>query len=117
MWQLPPVGRDGPDYRLDIQGNSFTLAYTDASLKATFISPRAAKITQAKGRMKAHPLSNISDADVNAIHVTGEDPSAGDFLVVMTLQESDAPEVKVDGGKARIGERTVRFDGKNIVLE
>ena len=36
--------------------------------------------------MKAHPLSGISVADVNAIHATGEDPTAGDFFVVMTLQ-------------------------------
>ena len=117
MWQLPPAERDGPAWTLDVQSNAFTLAYKDASLKATFVSPKSAKIAQVRGRMKANQLSGISDADVNAIHVTGEDSAVGDFFVVMTLQKGAAPEVKADGVKARVGERTVVFDGKKLAIE
>jgi hypothetical protein len=117
MWQLPPAGRDGPAYTLDIQGSSFTLSYKDASLKATFVAPKNVRIAQAKGRLKAHPLSGVDDADVNAVHVTGDDPTVGDFLVVMTLQKANAPQVTVEGDRARVAGRTVSFDGKKIVVE
>jgi len=117
MLQLPPAGRDDPNYKLDIQGNSFTLAYNDASLKATFISPQGVKITQAKGRMKANPLSGIEDADVNAIHASGTDPASGEFFVVFTLQKANAPEVKSNGNKAQVGGQTVTFDGVKIVVQ
>ena len=117
MWQLPRAERDRADWTLDVQGNTFTLTYKDASLKATFVSPRNVKIAQVKGRMKAHELSGVADADVSAIHASGEDPTDGDFLVVMTIQRDAPPEVKIDGAKARIGGRTVAFDGKKITIE
>ena len=117
MWQLPRAERDGPTYKLDIQGNRFTLAYKDASLQATFISPKNVQITQARGRFRAHPLSGVDDAEVNAIHATGEDPAVGDFLVVITIQKGDAPQVTSDGAKARVGGRTVAFDGATITVE
>jgi hypothetical protein len=117
MWQLPHAGRDGPDYKLEIQGNSFTLACEDASLKATFVSPKNVKIAPTSGRMNALQPSGVSEADVNAIHATGEDPSAGDFFVVMTLQRGRPPEVKVDGDKVRVGNRILEFDGKRIAME
>jgi len=117
MWQLPRAERDGPAYKLDIEGNSFTLAYRDASLQATFISPKNVRITQAKGRFKAHPLSGVDDAEVSAIHATGENPAAGDFFVVITIQRGDGPQVKPDGAKASVGERTVAFDGARITVE
>ena len=117
MWQLPREGRDGPDWTLDVQGNSFTLVYKDASFRATFVSPENVKIAQVKGRMKAHELSGVADVDVSAIHATGEDPTDGDFLVVMTVQKGAPPAVRTDGAKARVGGRTVAFDGKKITIE
>jgi len=117
MWQLPRAERDRADWTLDVHDNTFTLAYKDASLKATFVSPKNVKIAQVKGRMKAHELSGVADADVSAIHATGEDPADGDFLVVTTIQRDAPPEVKTDGAKARIGGRTVAFDGKKITIE
>lgn len=116
--QLPPVGRDGPDYRLIIEGNSFTIAYKDASMKATFISPPNVQIIHAKGKMKAHPLSRIDDAEVNAIHATGADPTAGDFLVVLTLQRDKASEVIIRSNTtAIVGRRTVTFDGLKLTVD
>jgi hypothetical protein len=115
--QLPPVDRDGPDYRLDIQGNSFVLAYMDASMKATFVSPPNVQITHAKGRMKAHPLSHIADAEVNALHASGGDPAAGDFLVVLTLQKDSPPTVFAHHGVAKVGGRTVTFDGRKLTVD
>jgi hypothetical protein len=111
--QLPPVDRDGPDHKLTIEGNSFVLAYKDATMKATFVSPPNVQITHAKGRMKAHPLSKIDDAEVKAIHASGVNPAAGDFLVVLTLQKDAAPAVTVQNGAAKVGGRTVTFDGGN----
>jgi hypothetical protein len=120
MWQLPPDSRDGPSYKLDLQPGGFTLAYPGASLRATFVSPKNPQLAHAKGRMKAHPLSGVDDADVNAVHVTGVGPTAGDFFVVLTLQKDAAPEVKVDGegleAKATVGAQTVRFEGRKIVV-
>jgi hypothetical protein len=120
MWQLPREGRDGPACKVDIQGNSFSITYPDASLKATVASPKNARIVHAKGAMKAHPLSGVEDGDVNAIHVTGADPASGEFLVVVTLQKNGAPDVSVEGeglsSKVTAGGQTVRFDGQKIVL-
>ena len=119
MWQLPPAGRDGPSYQTAVGPNGFTLAYKDASLKATFVTPVGAgvKIAKAQGRMKGIELSGIPDTAVNAIHVTNADPTGGDFFAVMTLQRANAPEVKVEGGKARVGGRTVSFDGQKLRIE
>jgi hypothetical protein len=115
--QLPPADRDGPDYRLEIGGNAFAIVYKDASMKATFASPRGVRIARAQGRMKAHPLSGITDVEVDAIHAMGEDPADGDFLVVITLQRSDPPDVRGSGGRAQVGARTVTFDGKRLRIE
>jgi hypothetical protein len=41
----------------------------------------------------------------------------GDFFVVITIQKGAPPEVKTDGSKARIGGRTVTFDGAKITVE
>ena len=55
-----------------------------------------------------------------AVEMEGKAPPATTFLVVMTLQTGEAPAVEISGtgaGKvARIGRRTVRFDGQKIVL-
>jgi hypothetical protein len=70
--------------------------------------------------MKANPLSGMEDGDVNAIHVTGADPTFGEFLVVVTLQKNGAPDVSVEGegltSKVMVGGQTVRFDGQKIVM-
>jgi hypothetical protein len=120
MWQLPREGRDGPACKVDIQGNSFSITYSNASLKATVVSPKNARIVHARGPMKANPLSGMEDGDVNAIHVTGADPTFGEFLVVVTLQKNGAPDVSVEGegltSKVMVGGQTVRFDGQKIVM-
>jgi hypothetical protein len=115
VWSAPD--RDGPDYKLTIEGNSFTLAHKDATMKATFVSPPNVQITHAKGRMKSHPLSKIDDAEVNAIHASGVNPAAGDFLVVLTLQTGAAPAVSVQAGAAKVGGRTVTFDGRKLTVD
>ncbi len=116
--QLPLRRRDDAEYELRIEDNSFVVAYDDASMKATVVSPRDAVIRHAQGRMQAHPLSHVADADVDAIHFSGKDRRDGDFLVIITLQREDPPEVRTAGrGKARIGDRTVRFDGTKILLQ
>ena len=86
-------------------------------MKATFLSPPNVQITQARGRMKAHPLSHIDDAEVNAIHASGADTAAGDFRVIITLQKSPAPEVRTVGGSVKVGERVASFEGGRIVIK
>jgi len=86
-------------------------------MKATFVSPSNAQITHAKGRMKAHPLSRIEDAEINALHASGGDPAAGDFLVVLTLQKDSPPTVFAHHGVAKVGGRTVTFDGRKLTVD
>ena len=46
---------------------------------------------------------------------------ADEYFVIMTVQKGDPPEVMVKGtglgAVVKIGERTARFDGKNVVFE
>lgn len=119
VFQLPPSGRDGPDADCRIDGNTFTIIKGDASLKATFVAPAGVRIEKALGQ-GAHPLSRVPDAKYPALHATGPDGLSGEFFVVMTIQRGNAPPVKVQGkgldATAHVGGRTVRFDGKNLVL-
>jgi hypothetical protein len=115
-WRLPPSGRNGPDYKLDIASDTFTITYPDASLKVTFVSRTPVKIAHVTGTMKANPLSGIHDVEVNAIHVTNDARTDGNFLAIITLQTADAPSVKTVDGNARVGNATVNFDGEKITV-
>ena len=56
----------------------------------------------------ANPLSGIPDANEEAIHVTADDPNdpnAGDFFAVMTLQKGPAPAVVRGRRAGREGRR------------
>lgn len=116
-FRLPPSGRDGPDYKLNIDANTFTITYPDASLKATFVSSKSVKIARVTGMMKANPLSGIHDAEVNAIHVTNGSETDGSFLAIITLQKGQAPPVKVEDRSAKVGTVTVSFDGTKINVQ
>ena len=45
----------------------------------------------------------------------------GDLFMVVTVQKGKAPEIVLEGAgldtKVKVGDRTVRFDGKEVVLE
>ena len=120
------IGRKGPPTAtVAIEGNSFTVTKGDATLKATFISPKDAKIQVAlKKFMKTWQTgtkwTGWGPYYRDAIEVTSADGKSGEFFVVMTLQRGKAPEVKVTGSglkaRAAVGNQTVRFDGGKIVF-
>lgn len=113
MQQLPA----GATFSVD--GRSFSLASGGVTYKATVISPRNARIAKARGA-GAQKVSNVPDADRDAIHVTGPSGTEGDFFVVMTLQKGPAPEVSVQGdglkATAVLGRLRLGFDGQKIVV-
>jgi hypothetical protein len=43
--------------------------------------------------------------------------SAGDFLVVLTLQKDSPPTVSAQDGAAKVGGRTVTFDGRKLTVD
>jgi hypothetical protein len=82
-----------------VEGNTVTVGDpAGANLKCTFIAPKALTLT---GEIKA----------------TGAD----EYFVVITVQNGQAPAVKVEGeglsAKVTIGGKPVSFDGAKIVLE
>lgn len=128
-WQLPTTGK-GKDFKVaevDIAGNAFTLKQGDATLKATFIAPADVKIERIAGEKELRVVTSstrmewgVKKFTLGAIQVTGADPNAGDFMVVMTLQRGEAPAVSATGtgldAKVTVGRQTVRFDGQRIVF-
>ena len=110
-WQKP----EGAAVTVD--RDRFTLKYPDATMAATFIAPADPKLTYANDAMKEG-----SDAKhgfwgtLHRVKATG----TGSFFVVITFQRGEAPQVKVKGkgldAVVTVGGRTVRFDGKKIVL-
>ena len=92
--------------RASVAGRTFTIAAASgASLRGTFVAPDDVRLATADMRTK----------------VLGVSEGGSVFLVVMTVQKGDPPEVKADGtglaARARVGRRTIRFDGERIVLE
>ena len=106
-----------------IDGNAFTISRGDAFLKATFVSPAGVRIARNRNEVvmthsKAGTGGRFFEGFLDRIEASGEDPTAGDFLVVVTVQRKDAPTVRVDGSgpqpKVIVGSQTVRFDGQKI---
>ena len=102
-----------------VDGQSFSLARDGVTYKATVISPANAKIARALGA-GAQKVSDVPDADRDAIHVTGPSGAEGDFFVVMTLQRGPAPKVSAQGdglkATATVGGLRLGFDGQKIVM-
>ncbi|MCC5828046.1 MAG: hypothetical protein JJU36_01235 [Phycisphaeraceae bacterium] len=88
--------------RPEVDGNRFTVQRGNGRLSGIVITPGEARIT----------------ADRAALRITGD----GRFFVVMTLDEGDSDaEMTVTGegldSRVRVGQRTVRFDGRTIVID
>jgi len=120
-WQmlLPENRNVKPD--VAIQGQTFTIRQGDASLKGTVVAPAAAKVILAEPGTKVDIIDGLGKPGSKtlthpAIWVEGGD----DFFVVMTLQKGPAPEVQCQGkgldARVTVGRRTLRFDGRNIVI-
>ena len=101
---------------VEVEGNTFTLRYDDASLKATFLAPPQVQLDAGTENIQVRDSRHGYHGPIRRVRATG----GNEFFVVMTVQRSAPPavEAKGDGLKARatIGGQTVRFDGKSIVL-
>jgi hypothetical protein len=108
-------GRGGPGGTLQAEGSKFTFSpqqvrRTDppprGSLRGTVVFPADAKL--ATDGSDKRPGSHLK--------ITGGE----EYWLVMTIQEGDPPEVKVDGtgadARIRIGGQTITFDGEKIIL-
>ncbi len=114
-WQIPREGRRGDSVpTVEVDGRSFTMSYPDASLRGTFVSPADVKVEVASDYIEVGTPRHGFHGTVNRIKATGADPTAGDFFVVITVQRTDPPEVKVAGeglgATATVGRQTVRFE-------
>jgi hypothetical protein len=121
FWHLPAGG----DYRVRVDGRAITVAYPDATLKATLVSPADAKLAfmedrkmsfiyrggSAKGQLITRSY-NFLAAETKA--------KDADFFVVVTVQRGAAPEVGIAGdglaAVVTVGGQTVTCREGRIVL-
>lgn len=110
-WQKPEGASQG------IDGNTFTIRYPDAMMKATFVTPGDARIDYADDEKKEG--GDPKHGFWGTLHRFKVE-SDGSFFVVATFQRGEAPKVSVEGSgldaKVTVGGRKVRFDGRRIVL-
>ncbi|MFP4140137.1 MAG: hypothetical protein ACLFVH_04240 [Phycisphaerae bacterium] len=101
--------------KLALQKKGFTLDKGDANLKATFVAPGDVEVS-VPNRTTTWKQHGTNERKWNAVLATGGDR----FVVVMTIQKGDPPAVTVDGkgdnAVVTVGKRTVRWDGKKIIL-
>jgi hypothetical protein len=110
-WQRPSA-----DVDVKVENNSFTIAYPDATMRATFVTPDAVEIKSVDERLEIGTARKGFHGTVNRIKATGGD----EYFVVLTFQRTKPPEVTVDGqglrAKVTVGRQTIHFDGRKIVL-
>ena len=106
-----------------IDGGAFTLALPDGTaLCGTFAVPDKPQIRIDQRGVTFEKTYNRGKGEFQdpGIFVTGSDPTAGDFFVVLTIQRGAPPPAKVEGAglaaKVTVGKRTVAFDGQKIVF-
>jgi hypothetical protein len=123
-WQLPDLtGAKGQAAQVGTatDGGFLVKGADGASMRGTFLSPAKAQV---KVERRSGTFDNAHSGQVKydfpGVFASGADPRDGNFFVVVTFQRGDGPEVKVEGSgpgaTARVGKRTVRFDGEKIVL-
>jgi hypothetical protein len=106
------------DPNTTVTPHGFVLRRGAAQLNATVVAPSSPEISFVERRRYTQAAKyGVSRALSRAVFVEGE----GTYFVVMTVQEGDAPKPQIEGrgldAVVRIGDRVVRFDGKNVVLE
>ncbi len=106
-----------------VDGNAVTIAKPDgATMRLTFLSPPNPRIQVEMRSITFKMTYNRGEAEMPSpgIYVQGADPNDGRFLTVCTIQRGDPPAVKIEGGglaaKARVGARSLAFDGRKWML-
>jgi hypothetical protein len=111
----------GPDAK--VSGNTFVIAKAGgAAMRGMALSPVR---PQVKAEIRSGAFHNAHSGDMKysipGIFITGEEPAAGEFFVIVTIQRGDPPAIRVDGeglkSVATVGKRRVSFDGEKIVLD
>ncbi len=120
-WQLP--SDINPDQvTFDAQG--FTIRDGEATCRVTFISPAKINARYANQAYSMLPKKdNAKDNEsftLHAVHVTGEDPTEGRFVAVITLGHGDPPDVTAEANTRQatltIGKQSARFDGEKVIF-
>jgi len=113
-WQIPSPKDGAPTVKAE--GNTFTMSYSDASMKAIFVSPDVKIDPSAPGHIDYRRWQGAT-ASFRRISATAD---SGSFFVILTLQRGAAPAVKVEGtgldAKVTVGQQTVRFDGQKVIF-
>jgi len=106
--------------KVQVDGNTFTLDYGDASLKATFVAPRDIELQAATEMVQVADPRHGFHGQISRVKAAADGNEPG-FLVVMTIQRGAPAAVEVRGSGLEaaigVGRRTVRFDGEKVVLE
>lgn len=119
LWQVPTI------QGIKTSDNGFTMVQGDANLSATFVSPATVKaVASDAGIVTKKSAGSKAGSDIiiktKAVQVSGTDPTAGQFLVVMTVQRGQPPKVTATGtglnAVVTVGQRVVKFDGEKIVF-
>ena len=135
VWNLPGYKSSSADgLRVETGKNTFTVHQGKASLRAVFVTPGDVEV-EAPGTINVRDASSKEaqklrkkdknyrpDPTPTEVPIAAKAKPGESFFVVMTLQEGAAPEVTVENGEAldsvvRVGGRTIRFDGENVVVE
>jgi hypothetical protein len=119
LWHLP----EGVTPR--IKGNTFTIVQGEATMKATFVAPTSVALKfphtalTAVGKGGRASKSGPQERPLHAVAAVAPAETPG-FFVVLTFQEGPAPVVTAEGkglsASAQVGQRTIRFDGKKVVM-
>lgn len=106
-----------PGGEVALAGGGFTLRYPDATMVATFVTPKGVKI-EAPGEesIQVGDPRHGFHGEVDRITATGGD----NYWVVLTFQRGDPPPVHVEGeglaATVKVGGQTVRFDGQRVLI-
>jgi hypothetical protein len=121
LWHLPAGG----DYRVRVDGRAFTVAYPDATLKATLVSPADAKLAFMEDRKMSFiyrgggAKGQLITRSYNFLAAETKAKDA-DFFVVLTVQRGAAPEVGIAGdglaAVVTVGGQTVTCREGRVVL-
>jgi hypothetical protein len=119
VWQMfvPGLTADA----VATEGNRFVIKKGDATLVGTVVSPPGVRISAPTPPANTQPSKEKPDAAFRGIRIEGEDPKAGNFWVVMTLQRGAAPPVQVSGtgldAKVQVGNAKLIFRDGTLVWE
>jgi hypothetical protein len=121
VWQLGQAAGKNPVNDLAktrVEGNTFTITKGDATLRGTFVLPQDVKLSAEVRNQRmiggaASVAGKVLERPIAGVFAEGGD----EFLVVVTLQRGTAPAVKVDGAKARVGDRLVSLNRERISIQ